>query len=116
MFHFKSLFQNESGLGHRTFRRVNKKDNAVYHFQDTFYFTAEVSVSGGIDNIEFCAFIMYGGIFCKNGNAAFLFDSVGVHNAVFGGLVFSVNATLFQHFVYKSCLTVVNVSDDRDVS
>ena len=114
--HLKSSLENESGLGHRAFCCVNKKDNAVYHFENTFNFTAEVCVSGSIDDIDFYSVIMNRSVFCKDGNASFTFKVAGVHNTVLYNLVITESAALFEHFVNNGGFTVVNVCDNCNVS
>ena len=44
--------EDKSGLGHRTFKGVNDKDNAVYHLEDTLHFSAEVGVAGGVNDVD----------------------------------------------------------------
>ena len=62
-FQFQRFFQNKFCLRHRAFKSVDNEDNAVYHLEDTFNFTAEVGMSRRIDNINFCVLIKYGGVF-----------------------------------------------------
>ena len=40
----------------------------------------------------------------------------GVHNSIIDNLVISESAALFEHTVNQSCLAVVNVGDNGDVS
>ena len=57
------LLQHEAGLGHGAFGGIHQQDDAVDHLQDTLYLAAEVSVAGGIHNIDFVVLIADGGIF-----------------------------------------------------
>ena len=48
----KGLAKNETGLRERPFRGVDKQNDAIDHGQTSFNFTTEVSVSGGVDNVN----------------------------------------------------------------
>jgi hypothetical protein len=66
----KCALKNESGLRHRALCRINEKDNAVYHFEDSLYLASEVRVAGSIDYVDLNVLIMNGCVFCKNGYSA----------------------------------------------
>ena len=108
--------KNKSGLRHRAFCRINKQDNTVYHFEYALYFSAEVSVSGSINYIDFNSVIMDGGVFREDGDSSFSFKVAGVHNAVFNNLIVAESSALFKHFVHKSGFAMVNVGDNCHVS
>ena len=114
--HFKSLWKNESCLRHCTFSGVYKKQNAVNHTENTLNLSAEVSVSGRINYVYFYVVIAYWGIFRKDCDSSFFFDIVAVHYSFSHDLIFSESAALFEHFVNKSSFTVVNVSDNGNIS
>ena len=116
MVELHGALQNESGLGHRSLRRIHQKDNAVDHLQNTLDLAAEVSMSGGIHDVDFHTVVLYRGIFCEDRDATFLFDGTRVHNALHHGLIFMVRTALLQHTVHQGSLTMVNVGDDRYVS
>ena len=116
MVEFKRSLKNKSGLRHRAFCCVNEKDNAVYHFKNTFNFAAEVCVSGSIDDVDFYSVIMNGSVFCKDSDASFAFKVTGVHNAVFNNLVITESTALFEHFVNDGSFAVVNVGNSCNVS
>ena len=59
---FQRLLQNESCLRHRTFSRVNQKNNGINCLDDTLNFRREVSVAWCIDNVDLVIFILYGTI------------------------------------------------------
>ncbi len=48
---FQGFFQHEFGLRHRPFLGVNQKQNAVRHSQNSFHFSAKISVPGRVNNI-----------------------------------------------------------------
>ena len=68
-------------------------------------------MAGSIDNVYFCIFVKNRGVFGINGNAALLFEFVGVHAHVSGN-----HARLAQNGVREGRLAVVDVRDDCDVS
>ena len=110
------FLQNETGLRHRTFCCVNEQNNAVDHLENTFDLTAEVCVTGSVNDVDFRVFIVDCGVFCKNGNAAFALQVIGVHDAGRGFLVFTVDAALLEQTVNQRGFAVVNVCDDGYVS
>ena len=114
--HGKSLFKHEASLGHRSLSRVNEKNNAVNHLEDTLNLTAEVCVTGGVDNVDLYVLVVDSRIFCKYGNTSLTLEVVRVHNSVFHLLIFTVDTALTKHLVNESGLSVVNVSNDRNVS
>ena len=67
----KRSLKNEAGLGHRSFRRVNEQNNAVYHFEYTLDLASEIGVSGSVDNIYLYTLIRYCRVFGKNGDSSF---------------------------------------------
>ena len=116
MVELQRFLQNETGLRHRTFCCVNEQNNAVDHLENTFDLTAEVCVTGSVNDVDFRVFIVDCGVFCKNGNAAFALQVIGVHDAGRGFLVFTVDAALLEQTVNQRGFAVVNVCDDGYVS
>ena len=103
--------QHKSGLGHGTLGGVYQQDNAVYHFEYALHLAAEIGVPGSVHYVDFNAFVIDGGVFCKNSNAALSFQVAGVHNSFLYHLVFVIFAALLQHFVHEGGLTVVDMGD-----
>ena len=69
-----------------------------------------------IDDVDVVPFIVYACVFGKNGNAAFPFDSAGVHHAFVHFFAFVERAALLKNLVHECGFTVVNVCDNRNVS
>ena len=74
MAQFHCFLEDETGLGHAAFKRIDQQQDTVYHLEDTFDLTAEVSMAGGVDNVDFGAFIMERGVFRGDGDASFTFQ------------------------------------------
>ena len=110
------FLQNESCLWHRTFKCINKQTNTIGHFQNTFNFATKVGVTRCVNNINLYAFIFYRCVFRKNGNASFTFQIIAIHDELTGFLVFAEDLGSMQDFVDQCCFTMVNVSNDGDVS
>ena len=108
--------QDEAGLRHGTLRRIDEKDDAVYHLENTLDLAAEVGVSRRIDDVYFGIAVLHGGVLCHDGYAALTLKVVRVHDSFDDLLIFPVNAALLEHLVNESGLAVVNVSDDCYVS
>ena len=111
MVKLKRSLKHKACLGHGALCRVNEKKNAVYHLEYALYLTAEVGMSGCVDNVYLYVFIVNGSILCKYRDTALALECVGVHNAVLCCLILAVCAALLEHLVDKGGLTVVNVRD-----
>ena len=60
-------------LRHSAFESIYNKNDTINHFQDTFYLSAEVSMTGSVDNIDFCIFIVDRSVFGKDRDSTFTF-------------------------------------------
>ena len=112
----KCFFNDETSLRHRAFLCVNQKHNAVDHLEHALHFAREIGVSGGVDDVYLRAVVVYGRVFCENGDAPFSFYIARVHDASCHLLIFSERTRLFEHAVHERCFAVVDVSDDCNVS
>lgn len=112
----ESLLQHESGLRHRAFVRVHEKDYAVYHFENTLDFAAEISVTRGVDNVDFVVAVLDGSVFRKYGYSALALYVVRVHYALGNDLIRAERSALFEQRVHESGFAVIDVSDYRYVS
>ena len=59
----QSFTENEFSLWHSTFKGIYQKNNAVYHLKNTFYFTTEVCMARGINDIDLYSLVMYSSVF-----------------------------------------------------
>ena len=116
MIHLQSLAKHEASLGHGALRRVNQQNYTVYHLQNTLDLTAKVRMAGGVDDVNLNVAVMNCGIFRQNGDSALSFKVVAVHYALCRSLIFTVDTALLQHFVNKCGLSVVNVSNNGNIS
>ncbi len=111
-----SAAKHESRLRHRTFRRIDEKNYAVYHFKYSFDFSAEVRVSGGIYYIDLDITALNGCVFCENSDSALSFEIARIHDSFSDDLIFMINSALLEHLVNERSFAVVNVRYDRDVA
>ena len=113
---FQRFFQHESGLGHSTFKSIYHQNHAVHHFQHPFHLAAEIGMPRGINDVDFCSFIIYCRIFGQDSNATLPLDVVGVHYPLLNFLVFPEYAALAQQLIHQGGFAVVYVGDDRHIS
>ena len=111
-----SLHQNELGLGHNTFESINYKNRTINHLQDTLNFATEVSMARSIDDVDLGVAIGYCGILGQDGDSTFTLDVVGIHDTVLDVLVLTEYTALFKEFIYESCLTVIDVCNNCNVT
>src|SRR5690606_22044634 len=76
------LLGHETGLRHRAVLGVDYQQHGVDHAHHTFHFTAEVGVSGGVDDVDVVVAPLQRRVLGENGNAALFFLVVGVHDAL----------------------------------
>lgn len=70
----------------------------------------------GVDDVDFVATPVHGAVFGEDGDTSFSFEFVVVHEEVANLLVVAEGFGGFEHFVDKSCLAVVDVRDNCDVT
>ena len=113
---FQCFPQHVFGLGHGAFISVYQQQNAVHHVQHPFHFAAEIGVARSIQDVDFAAIMHNGSVLGQDGDSTFSFLIVGVHDPFLHLLVGTEYTALFQHGVHQGSLTVVDVSDDGNVT
>ena len=83
------FLQYKTGLGHRTFKRIDQQQTAIGHVQDTFHLTTEVGVSRCVDDVDFVTLIINRYIFRQDGNPSLAFQVIAVEELVRLGLSFA---------------------------
>jgi len=114
--HLQRLAQDKARLGHRPVVGVDDQQNAVDHLEDAFDFTAEIGVSGCVNNIDACIAVANGGVFRQDGDTALAFQVVRVHDLADHLFVFPKHAALPKQGVDDRGLAVVDMGDDRNVT
>ncbi len=110
------LADDEFRLRHRAFRRVDEHDGAVDHGEDALDLAAEIGVAGGVDDVDADVLPDDRGRLGEDGDAAFLFEIVRIHDALGDALVLAEGARLTQEAVDERGLAMVDVGDDGDVA
>ncbi len=114
--YLKSFLENKSGLRHRAFESIDKKNTAVGHIEHTLNLAAKIGVSGSVDDIDFVILIIYRYVFRKNCDATLALEVVVVKNEFACILVLTKEVSGQQHFVNKGSLAVVDMGDDSNVT
>ena len=96
---------------------VHHQQHAVNHVHDALDLAAEIGVAGGVHDVDVVNLVFEGGVLGADGDALFLFQIHGIHQAFVGGfmLVGAESAGLLEQAIHERCLAVVNVRDDGDV-
>ena len=95
---------------------IAQDDDAIDHAEDALDLTTEIGVARGIDDVETGFLPLHRGAFGENGDAAFTFQVVGIHDA-FGNLLIGAERTgLLEKLIDQGCLAVVDMGDDGDVA
>ena len=112
----QSFLGDKTRLGHGAFLRINEQHHTVYHGQSALDLTTEVGVAWGVNDVDVSAFPTDSAVFGQNGNAAFTFNGVVVHDGVNHFFVFGKSARLTQQLIHHGGFAVVNVGDDGNVA
>src|SRR5580700_7185914 len=113
---FESFGEDVAGLRQRAFGSVDEEHDAIDHFEGAFDFAAEVGVARSVDDVDLLAFVVDGGVFGEDGDAALALQLVRVHDAVGDGFVSAEGAGLAEELIDEGGLAVVDVGDDGDVA
>ena len=108
--------QDKSGLRHGTLEGIDDQDDAVDHLEDTFHLSAEIRMSGCVDNIDLDSLIIDSGVFGQDRDPALALQIIGVHDALLDRLVFTEHTALLQKPVDQGRLAVVDVGDNCYIS
>jgi hypothetical protein len=102
------------GIG--PFDGIDQQQHAVDHGQHALDLAAEVGVARGVDDVDMRALPVDGAVFRQDGDAAFLFQVVGIHHPFGYRLVGGEGAGLAKQLINQGGLAVVDVGDNGDVS
>ncbi len=112
----EGLAQHVAGLGKGAFRSVDQEQDAVDHAERSLDFAAEVRVARGVDDVDLRALVADGRVLRENGDAAFAFEVVRVHDPLGDFLVLPESAGLAQESVHERGLAMIDVGDDGDIA
>ena len=110
------LLQHRAGLRHRPLDRIDEQEAAIGHVEDALDLTAEVSVTGGVDDVDLVAAVGDRRVLGEHGDTALAFEIVGIHDQVAGGVGIAEHVRLLEQTVDERGLAVIDVGDDGDVS
>jgi hypothetical protein len=110
------FLQNEAGLRHGPLEGVDQQQHAVGHLEHPLHLTTEIRVPGGVDQVDAHPLIGDREVLGGDGDAAFAFEIVRVHDPLTDILPFAKNVALPQDLVDQRGLAVVHVGNDGDVA
>ena len=110
------LAEHESRLRQRPFGGVDEQQHAVDHRQRPLDLTAEVGVTGRVDDVERHSVPHDRHVLGQDRDALFLLEVGRVHHPIGERLVDPERARLAQQRVDQGGLAVVDVGDDRQVA
>ena len=73
-------------------------------------------MAGRIDNVDLKAVVADAGGFGQDGDAAFAFEVIGIHDTLGNFFVFSKNTALAEESIHKRGLAVIDVRNNSYVS
>ena len=113
--YLQCLLQHEARLRHRSLESVHEQQAAVCHVEHALHLAAEVRVPRSVDDVNLNAFVVYRNVFRQNCYPSLAFQVIAVQHLVAKVLPFAEQVSCQHHFIYECCLSVVNVSDNRNV-
>ncbi len=115
---FERLAQHEARLRLRAFGGIHHEQHAVNHVHDALDLAAEIRVAGRVHDVDVVILVFERGVLGADGDALFLFQIHGIHQALFLRLVlvFAKSSRLLEQAIHERGLAVVNVRDDGDIS
>ena len=114
--HVQRLVQHETRLGHAALERVHQQKHAVRHVEHALHLAAEITVAGGVDDVDLHALVGDRHVLREDGDAALPLQVVAVQDEVPEVLGPPDEVGLVDHPVHEGGLAMVHVSDDRDIS
>ena len=110
------FFQNEAGLRHGAVQGVHQQQHGVDHLEHALHLAAEVGMAGGVNDIDLVGAVVDREALGQDGDAAFFFKVVRVHDPLGDGFIVAVDSGVFKHGINQGGLAVVDVGDNGDVS
>ena len=110
------LAQNELGLRHRPFERVDQHKRTVGHLQGSFDLAAEIGVPRRVDDVDLRRAVVDRDVLRQDCDPPLPLLRVRVEDAILGELNSPELAGLAQHDVDQSGLAMVNVGNNRHVA
>ncbi len=115
-FGLKSFRENIARLRQRALGGVNEQHDTVDHLEGALDLAAKVGVAGCIDDVDFSAVEVDGGILGENRDSTLALELVRVHDTLGHLLIGAKGSSLAQHAVHQRRLAVVHMGDDGDIA
>ncbi len=112
----EGFFNDEPCLRQRSLTGIDEQNGPIDHIQAAFNLTAEIRMTGRINDIDLDAVVPYGRILRHDGNPPLFFKIHGVHDPLCDLLILPEGASLLEHGIDEGCFTVINVGDDDNIS
>ena len=114
--HVQCLLKHKTRLGHRPLKGIDQQQHTVGHIEHALYFSSEIGVPGGVDDVDLGILVTYRNVLGKDRDPAFAFDLVVVQDEFSGLLVVAEQFAGIQKFVHQRRFPVVHVRDDGDIA
>lgn len=108
----KGFSQDELSLSHWPLSSTDNQTNTINHAHNSFNFTTKVMMARCINNVNLVPIVVDVCTLWQDCDTLFSFKLVGVHCT----LLTEVNSSESEHAVDKSCLAMIDVSNNGNVS
>ena len=112
----KCLLRDEACLRHWPLYGIHKEQDAIDHGEHPLNLAAEVCVPGRVDDVDPVVVPVDGRVFRKDSNAALTLQVIGIHDAIRHSGARPEGSGMLQHLVDQCGLTMIDVSDDRNIT
>jgi hypothetical protein len=103
-------------LRHGAFKSVDEQQATVGHVEYALYLATKVGVTRGVDDIDFIVFVLDRNVLRKNSDTSLSFKVVVIEYQLAGILILAKEISGQQHLIDQRSLTVVDVSNNGNVS
>ena len=110
------LLEDELGLRHRAFGRVDQHDRAVDHVEDALDLAAEIGVAGRVDDVDPGVLPDQRRDLGEDSDAALALEVVRIHRPLRDLLVVAEGAGLAEQHVDQGRLPMIDMGDDGNVA
>src|SRR5262249_52528683 len=95
---------------------VHHEENAIDHFHDPLNFSAEVSVTGSVDDVDSVSVPIKRRILSANGDSLLALEIHRIHHPLLDFLIGAKRSGLEQQLINEGRFAVIDVRDYGDVA
>ena len=112
----QGLLHNKTRLGERPLAGIDQEDHSVHHVEAPLHFTAEIGMTGRVDDIDFHVVVPDGCVLRHDGDPTFFFQVHRIHHPFHHDLMCPEGAGLPEHGIEQGGFAVIDMRNDGNIS